>query len=221
MKKFGFTLAEVLISMSIIGVVASITAPTLINIMPNKDKVQTIKYQKLISEINADLLNNRTLYSEGKWDGSTITVPEYTNTVFITKDNINKLKRNKYAYLLKEKLEVVNEDNPISTEAKFKTADGYTWDVRTEVSGSKPKTIIIDINGNEGPNTVGSSSKKYPDQFIFSIDENGYAKCDPNLDKITCRYLNCPFYMNNRKLDYECIDHYTGTTGKDKGCVCK
>ena len=46
MKKLGFTLTEVLLSMAIIGIVASITAPSLINVMPNKDKMQTLKYQK-------------------------------------------------------------------------------------------------------------------------------------------------------------------------------
>ena len=217
MKKFGFTLAEVLISMTIIGVVASITAPTLINMMPNVDKVQTIKYQKLISEINADLLNNRTLYLNGEWDNTLILVPEYTNPVFITPTNKTKLNINKYAYLLMEKLEGVTPDSATNYEASkvvFKTLDGYQWTVKT--SFGKPREIIIDTDGEGSENDpFGSASNKYPNRFKFKIDKNGYANCDPDRDQITCRYLNCPFYMNNRKLDYKCMNTYSGE------CACK
>lgn len=217
MKKFAFTLAEVLISMTIIGVVASITAPTLINMMPNEDKVQTIKYQKLISEINADLLNNRTLYSNGEWDNKKILVPEYTNTVFINQTNRTKLNMNKYAYLLMEKLEGVTPDSATTyTESKvvFKTLDGYQWTVKT--NNEKPSEIIIDTDGEGSENDpFGKQSNKYPNRFKFKIDNNGYANCDEDRDPITCRYLNCPFYMNNRKLDYKCMNTYSGE------CACQ
>ena len=219
MKKFGFTLAEVLISMTIIGVVASITAPTLINIIPNEDKVQTLKYQKLISEINADLLNNRTLYSNGGWDNTPISVPEYINPVFINQTNRTKLNTNKYAYLLMEKLEGVTPDSATTYNALkvvFKTLDGHRWTVNTFFG--IPREIIIDTDG-EGSDSkpFGSASNKYPNRFKFLLDKNGYANCDPSRDPITCRYLNCPFYMNNRKHDYECIDNYKGDCACEEG----
>ena len=214
MKKNGFTLTEVLLSLTIVGIIASITAPILINSMANKDKIQTIKYQKLISEINADLLNNRTVYPEGQWDKSSLEdIPEY-GILLRDKDleKWNILQKNKYAYLLMEKLEILSVDETSNNEAIFSTADGYQWKITNSSTGI-PNAIVIDTNGSENePNKFGSSSFKSPDKFAFLINENtGNAECDLNTDPITCRYLNCPFYMNNKKHDYECMKSYSGS----------
>ena len=217
MKKSGFTLAEVLISLSIIGIVAAITAPTLINIMPNKDKVMTIKYHKLISDINSELLNNTSLYPDGKWDNSEPLDPEYSN--FLDNEEKNLFDQNKYAFLLSKKLEIEEYGDFSTNQAVLKTTDGCQWEIKTN-SGT-PTSIIVDTNGEETPNAYGSANQKYPDKFAFLIDEkNGYAGCDESNDKITCRYLYCPYYLNNRKLDYDCITAYTDDTAKDK-CACK
>ena len=217
MKKSGFTLAEVLISLSIIGIVAAITAPTLINIMPNKDKVMTIKYHKLISDINSELLNNTSLYPDGKWDNSEPLDPEYS--VFLDNEEKKLFIQNKYAFLLSKKLEIEYADFG-ANQAFLKTTDGCQWEIKTN-SGT-PTSIIVDTNGEkEAPNAYGDASQKYPDKFAFLIDEkNGYAGCDENNDKITCRYLYCPYYLNNRKLDYDCITAYTDDTANGK-CACK
>ena len=226
MKKFGFTMAEVLISMTIIGLVAALTAPTLINLMPNKDKVQTIKYQKMISEINADLLNNRTLYSNGEWDNKSLDhIPEYG--ILLEQSKKNKLYKNKYVYLLIEKLEGVDINDVSfssnSNKIEFNTADGYQWIVETD-SSKVPKTITIDTDGTGTGNDLlgNSSSDLYPDRFMFDIDRNvGYAGCNFSENKITCRYLNCPFYMNNRKLDYECIQYQNPSSlSSSNKCYC-
>lgn len=214
MKKFGFTLAEILLSMTIIGIVAALTAPTLINMMPNKEKVMTLKYAKLISEINADLLNNRSLYVEGAFKNTGEPLdPEFWS--LLSSSEKQKLKMNKYGYLLKKNLEVADE-GPLTAETfAFKTADGYQWNItcRNQV----PKVITIDMNGSlEGPNKYGSANVKNPDKFSFLIDEDtGAAECDKDIDPITCRYLECPFYMNNKKLDYKCMNTYSGE------CACK
>ena len=225
MKKLGFTLTEVLLSMAIIGVVASLTAPSLINMMPNKDKMQTLKYQKLISEINADLLNNRTLYPESDWkvngELTNGNIPEYD--VLLEQSEKNIMKKNYYAYFLMDRLEDAElKGTPSSSKVEFTMPDGSLWIVET-MNGQRPKTITIDMNGSsEGPNAFGSASQKYPDKIFFSIDKSasdkfsytGYAECDERKDPITCRYMNCPYYMNNRKLDYECISKTTGE------CAC-
>lgn len=50
MKKFGFTLAEVLITLGIIGVVAAMTIPNLLTKMDHNAKIA--KLQKSISIMN-------------------------------------------------------------------------------------------------------------------------------------------------------------------------
>lgn len=222
MKKFGFTLTEVLLSMTIIGIVAAITAPTLINLMPNNEKVQTLKYQKLISEINTELLNNRTLYRKPQFDLDNTAqylseIYEYSTDV-IGPDKAEALNKNKYAYLLMEKLEgfedfTDNENTKYDEdEVIFKTADGYVWTVNSE--NNTPKSVIIDIDANNTTNAYGSQDNKYPTRFKFNIKPTGEVVCDENDDPITCRYLNCPYYVNNRNHDYKCIENYEGD------CAC-
>ena len=212
MKKFGFTLAEILLSLAIIGIVAAVTAPTLINIMPNKNKMLTLKYQKIITEINADLLNNRGIYIDGKFDKE---LPGNVEKVLEIGDALH---TNKYSSLLMHNLELdENYNTSVSdTTTSFKTADGVLWTVITD-STNTPTNIHLDINGDvDGPNAAGSASLTNPDRILFGIDkETGRAICDSVNDPITCRYIKCPYYMNNKKLDYDCISSDSGD------CSCK
>ena len=237
MKKFGFTLAEILLSMAIIGVVAAITAPTLTNMMPNKNKMLTLKYQKMITEINAELLNNRSLYENGKFDKDY----DYAQTrdeslLFLNKNGkeYKYLKENKYAYLFMKNLTKENDwqfsdltSNPggdfTNKKVIFKTADGIEWTINDTSGDGTPDSIGIDINGfEEGPNKYSATNIKSPDQFVFKIDsETGMAKCDEKQDKITCRYLACPYYMNNKRLDYDCMTKYKqDKVSKNDKCYC-
>ncbi len=54
MKKLGFTLAEVLITLAVVGIVAALTIPTLINFIGNKVATNKVKVfqSKLITGLN-------------------------------------------------------------------------------------------------------------------------------------------------------------------------
>ncbi len=225
MKKFGFTLAEILLSMTIIGIVAALTAPTLINMMPNREKAMTLKYRKLITEMNVELLNNRSYYVNGEFDNK----PSLdTDLRLLNEKEKSYLDKNKYAFLLMKNLESYNdegwgydnENNPpkiYPNEATFTTKDGFQWNIIMNGGNSGvPKAIWIDMNGAGDPNSYGSSGTTNPDRFYFKIKE-GYAQCDEKIDPITCRYLKCPYYMNNKKHDYECIDNYKGDCACEEG----
>ncbi len=55
MKKFGFTLAEILITLGVVGVVAALTLPTFI--MSTKDKANVAKLSKTVSEFETAVSN--------------------------------------------------------------------------------------------------------------------------------------------------------------------
>ena len=57
MRKMGFTLSEVLIALTIIGVVAAISAPLVNNVIPDKNKAIVLKAHKTISDINSEILD--------------------------------------------------------------------------------------------------------------------------------------------------------------------
>ena len=62
MFKKGFTLAEVLVSLSIVGVVAAISAPALSNMMPDKDKLVVLKAYKSLKDATQELMNDPGYY---------------------------------------------------------------------------------------------------------------------------------------------------------------
>ena len=77
-KRFGFTLAEVLITLGIIGVVAAMTIPTLI-VNTNSAQFKTA-YKKAISVLNQGILMNMALSDGTNEDFSTIGDDKDTQT---------------------------------------------------------------------------------------------------------------------------------------------
>ena len=62
MKKIGFTLQEVLISMAIVGIVAALTVPAVMNMMPDETKTKYMKAYSALTSITNDLLSDNTIY---------------------------------------------------------------------------------------------------------------------------------------------------------------
>lgn len=69
-KQFGFTLAEVLITLGIIGVVAAMTIPTLI--ANTRGAQYKAKYKKAISSIDQSVRLNKANYG---WDFAEVEEP--------------------------------------------------------------------------------------------------------------------------------------------------
>ena len=73
-KVFGFTLAEVLITLGIIGIIAEITIPTLlstINDMHYKNAAREVysKVSQAITQMKTDTGDNVIAYYQGNWPG--------------------------------------------------------------------------------------------------------------------------------------------------------
>ena len=62
MKKDGFTLAELLIALGIIGVAAALITPSLVNIMPDRYKIRVLQYYAAICTANQELLDDSATY---------------------------------------------------------------------------------------------------------------------------------------------------------------
>ena len=75
MKKHGFTLAEVLIALSIIAVGAAILAPTYLQLKPDRYKFKVLNCYKLINEATEAMLSNPEIYYRKPID---ISTPSYT-----------------------------------------------------------------------------------------------------------------------------------------------
>ena len=62
MKKTGFTLTELLITIAIIGVVAALSAPVVTNLTPDKNKMMFMKNYNEVVAITEKLLSDPELY---------------------------------------------------------------------------------------------------------------------------------------------------------------
>ena len=54
MKKFGFTLSELVVAVSIIGVASALIVPIVGKIIPDTKKVTVLKYHRLIESAMID-----------------------------------------------------------------------------------------------------------------------------------------------------------------------
>ncbi len=202
MKRNGFTLAELLVTLLIIGVVAVITAPALMNVMPDKNKVVVLKLHKAIAEINQDLLKNPSLYwpfdddCEGLSCTDKPTIEPYNNAKYEGDT--------KYTYLLKSKLDMANSTE--NSDETFTTTDGNYWkisNVGTENSRLEKivrAQIVIDINGPDGNNCSFKANCKKPDQFIFLVTDDGKVYGG---DSLTQAYIDNKEKLNDKKTDYD------------------
>ena len=182
-RKIGFTLAEVLITLAIIGVVAAMTIPTLIS---EYDKKQTVtKLQKATSTISQAFQMASAYQGEpSSWtfvadsgQGSLDLLEKYlfpylrTSKVCDPEDNSKCFSTNIY------RLDGETVQNTIDNKwASFVLADGTSVATRNEeyIDGSvnlpykHQISFRIDVNGINPPNRAGRD--------VFCFDMNVYDK---------------------------------------------
>lgn len=219
MKYKAFTLAEVLITLGIIGVVAAMTIPTLMaKIQENTYKSQ---YKKIFSELNQAL---KLLEDD---ETSPITVcaamdDKCFRDQFVKKIKIshicddkipNKCQKTSYFLdnsTLNNKLKINTNHNwpafialrGYSVKFRFHykecaTTDEYYGKYYNDLSTCG--WVQVDVNGLSGPNTVGK------DIFFLDMLQNGFVPIFINDDKIHDCYkgtgISCSsLYINNNGI---------------------
>lgn len=196
MKKYGFTLAEIVVSLGIVGILAAMTMPAIENAIPDSDKVKVIKAQKVIYDINQELLTDPGTYDSngGSCLGLTCTgtplAPPYNTATY---SGAVKYPRLLAAHL--KSTDVVNGAN----SSTFNTLDGIYWTVNALNGSNHSITIDLDGNGVGKGCSYNSSSCKKPDQFKFIVTPNGRLIGDDNLTKA---YLANPLTFNEKRKDF-------------------
>ncbi len=176
MKKLGFTLAEVLITLVIIGVIAAMTVPTLMQ-NTNAQEYRTA-FKKSISALNQALTLNYALDGVGangfssakdlvdnvfkkrmsvmdtstdlQWPTSSNGAASCSGSIFATQDGI--------IYC------VTSFSNGSGAATDATTCDSLS----TNPCGTEPN-IYIDVNGAKKPNILTTSFSSPKDQYQASI----------------------------------------------------
>lgn len=151
--KAGFTLAEVLITLAVIGVVAAMSIPALIG-STNQQEFK-VGLKKAVAVVNQAITMSIALDAE---DASGKTVGSQMANYF------------------KNRLNVIGT-GPVAGQS-FYTADGMLFDFSSSGSCSKTEyncQVKVDVNGAKGPNvlSVDTAPTTYKDQYYIMItDQN-------------------------------------------------
>lgn len=180
MKKFGFTLMEIIVTIGIIGVVAAITAPTINNIMPDKNKIKVMKAYKTLSDINAEIMDDKEVWQ---------------NSPTVDKGGWTHMPEREYPEELTRRLEVVQLPAMPARELNFQTVDGMGWRV-IDLDG-RFAYVEINTNDDKKDDCIYSASCRNPRRYSFNIEED-QLKITP-ADPLTAAFLANPNKLNDRK----------------------
>ena len=232
-KRVAFTLAEVLITLAIIGIVAAMTIPTLI--ANYQEKVTVTRLKKAYSVLSQAFTLAISEYGAPKYWASYSyeTDSDETVTRLLAINIVKQLKVAKdcgyasdgcFPESAYQFLASGNERDFENNEHYYKLIlpDGFLVAIQgyPTINSSIFGEIWVDINGKAAPNTVGK------DLFLFNFSSNsvlpyGYDKMDKELSTTSCSTTSGTGYdctawvIHNENLDYlHCND--LSWTGKHK-----
>ncbi len=217
-KKIAFTLAEVLITLGIIGVVAAITMPTIIQ--KQNEKATITKLKKEYSVMSNALLNAISEYGDPEhWGTKSYTYKNdngddvennFADIDVITKylkivEDCGHEAKGCFAHRYKRLDDSQERDfENLSYYRKFILADGTLVAIQGYGEPGNGE-IWIDINGKNPPNIAGKdlflfylSNHKIGPYFQRKVSDNGYEASGWILAFDNMDYLHC-----NDKLSWE------------------
>ena len=217
MKK-GFTLAELLITVGVIGVVAAIVLPGINNSMPDQNKMKFMKSYSVLKQNLSDIITDDSLYVDNV-DGCiglgcpafpSIGLNGFTEATWSS----DFIRSTKFPRLLASRLNLQSDivcnaviGNAGASECTFTTKDGVTWRFTstltrdflnpTETHISTDLTLDVDpAVGSIGVlNTI--QQNRNPDQFQLRINESGTIRA---VDRLSEAYLSSSAKETNPKV---------------------
>lgn len=203
MKKLGFTMAELLITMGIIGVVAMLTMPTFITNVNNRINVTKLKtvYAQLEDAFKQVLMDKDVQSFDETTDVDEYTIfTGYMHVVSVC---------NKSADCIAEDYKSIKSKNvDISDVNTFANLPNGT--VMGLSLGDNGWTVLLDTNGKSAPNVAGR------DLFAMQIDLKGNINnvfpsitknnlisiCEDSRTVEDVQYCSAYLQRNNWKMDY-------------------
>ncbi len=150
-RQKGFTMAEILITLAIIGVVAAIALPAVTSLMPDKNKIMYLKaYDSLVSTIKS-LAYNKSIFppvintgSSNIRDISKATLANYSNVTIgdidieVTISDSNNVTNDKLCKVLANTFNILGSESCSQTEfpdsPSFTTQNGMKWWITTPMA---------------------------------------------------------------------------------------
>lgn len=195
--KFGYTLAETLITLLIIGIIAAVTLPSLQKTTGNKFEAMRIKCAYILEQTIDQMLDDDTLYPQSNSEASIgLAKTTAVKVAGVTYQGNTKFCEIFASRITKGPHSTVDCSN--SNKKTFTSADGVDWYL--PISNFNDKVLIhFDVNGqDEDPNCAlhgNEDSCPKPDLFSYYLTPLG--KLYPA--------TNCGFsYRANGQINVSC-----------------
>ena len=200
MKKFGFTLFETLLTLSIVGIISALTVPTLVN--NHQKQIYTTSLHKFYNDLDRAIQTYMADQhiddlSESDLAGNEDGLREFVNDNFkIQKNCGTKLYQNENNFCFARYYRKINNNNNIdmsslSCSVVFSMQSGTSVCMNTQNWGL---TADVDTNGPNGPNIIGRD-------LIQGISVNSDGKIEP-INTNDDGYYFDQILKNNWKMNY-------------------
>lgn len=200
----GFTLSEVLITLGIIGVVAAMTIPTLMN--STQEQEFKTGYKKAYSVLSQTLEQANNDQALTPFSGTNGGIGLQANFAALQQYfSIAKVCDNTH---LSDCWDTSNGSEAFRSEStdvpSFIDKSGMAWRMRLPDTNGMTPMILVDINGNKKPNKYGQD--RFPLFFSNTSDNNGNitagltgipTKIVPSMDWYDNSYLMCPSFATH------------------------
>ena len=195
--RFGFTLAEVLVTLGIIGVVSAMTVPTLMQNYQKKSYVTQL--HKVYNEIqqatvmfmtdkNALNLKEAGLISQ---DACNNLILNYFKVIQTCEHSLTPCFSDLYRYI--DGSAQTLTENSMTSSNSFVLANGSSlrplYVLNLNPNGELVVCFFVDINGQKGPNIIGR------DAFFMALYSNGII----DTTNISDQNASPPFTVEQRK----------------------
>ena len=223
MKKCGYTLAETLITMAVIGIIAASLIPLINKFKPDANHMMFLKtYDSLVTLLNAISSNESLFPAKCTNQGNPVNcneaplfnmdpVVDYKGKTYssgtqklceILGDSFNDYAT---AEVTCKNLAKVNDTN-FSSYINFTALNGVQFSINTDTSPYYVTTLTFDINGNNKPNCIyNSTTCTEPDRFRLFISADGHIVAS---DSMAQKYLQTR--TNPRKVSYNTTNNNGG-----------
>lgn len=196
MERRAFTLAETLITIGILGVVAAIVVPTLMHAMPSNNRVMFKKAYATLEQVISSLSNDTANYPSTATCLDAIgnsDVPRGFNYVCSpnsgnsngTCSSAGISGNNKFGYLFADQLNTVGTISTVATGSTgyytFNTTDGIAWSIYIPISDSYTGGRIHDNSGST--NTSSEEFAMGPTYYTTKIIVDVNGSKNPNCTK--------------------------------------
>lgn len=189
MKKFGLTLSELVVAVSVIGIAASLIVPVVSKLVPDTRKSTVLKYNALINNVIAEFYNSNYYAPQAtlQEEGGEATTSDCTGISCFSADTAIA----NFEGFIEDRLELdsnkIAPDGVKVTVAKLENESSYSIELDTDTKNTSSYTY-----------SVNNTDFSQVDTFNFKIDNNGTVSPD---DALSAAYFANQYGVGNKVDD--------------------